>query len=1373
MNAPATPDSLRLDPSAPTFTFDRDNPAIKAILGHISDGRCCQVLGPHRHLKSRLIQVVGALLADSGTHHVIHLDLSQVDTDKQFFASIGAKIHAALPLLVDEALTECQSATDLQLALVRLARADDRNLLVMIDHLEIAPPNQVALLLSALRAAHTDSMDEYFSSCFQVLVCGSLLLSQLALHDADRYESISQTIIVPDLSEAESRRLLDAYLAETQRTISDDAFIILREWVMGDALLITEAARILRQLAASSGRMVVDRNDASAAIEQMRRAVGAECPLIDESVRHISNDTRVLTVVRRLLEHAQPSPDSIDHQGMRTLLDLSGVVHRHGGVYDIKSLAWKHLLRERLSAPYIGRLFARAGEWSQAITYLGQAQGEPAEVQQDYRPELFAAIINAIHDSRDERQGFDCLAAGLQAAYPYPKRDMLVYVLNPEKRALELVTKLLDEHTPVREIISLGESERPEIRACSGTEFSILLVDGATRLLYPLQPTEVGGDPIGLISADERTLAAEDFQPWPMRAGFGGGYRGQATIGGNGYRLWEEREVLLTFLRNAARAIQSKHRFHDLLDEASRRAELLRVLDRIKTLLHDPDLSEETVWRVMLEGVTHGRGLGFNRAVIFAPDDRGFLAVRHAVGYVRQEAAEKNWRSHPFTEKATDDWIDGLVERHRQTSSLTGDLEGVLRGLSIGADQADNLMGHSFHTTEPLHSLAPSALSRPALPEDIRERIQPAEEFILVPLRGARGPLGVLYADNKFSRQPISGERYRMLHSFAAQIALVVEGARSLVAERQLRQLEQAQREQIDHDLQNLQELQRALQFNLDKSGDDSLKEVIQAELSKVCASAMGTKAWLARVCPFDRWQIMARDESGPDSGWMETAPPPQEDNAAHTATASSLLTSANSVYDRLTTYLRAGDDDLMSTPVEANGNQQATLYVALKPHSTVANRDKVLERAANRLGVVIGQVQTVQVLQRLVDSALRLTRAEELDTTLHNIVKEAMEVLNGVSTVTLYAIDERNDVVLKAHEGVRLPERMTTHPPYSSTVVDYIVKTGAEVFVTDVMEKRPFRKSGFAKREDICSVAALPLISGEQRLGCMFFSYRRRHLFTDVEKSALLLFARLATAELQYDRLDRELSKKTRLVQYTERAALANEVIHRLGGIVAGMSDHLNTIERVVGDNPAISKRLELLRLKGEGLAAISEDLNKRFKASGRDAERERQPLGPTLRDIVQKLARESPRHVRVEAQSDLLSIDYPIDRPLLEILIGHLMHNAWDAIPAERQGLIEVTLQEYNDWIRIGVRDNGHGILDTHRDQIFDGGFTTKRSGRERGQGLGIAQMIAELHSGRLTLGPSDREGTILWIDLPRLLASPANAMSRTGAGQEMESA
>ncbi len=182
-----------------------------AILRHVSDGYCCQLLGPRHHLKSRLVQFAGALLTEFGTHHVVSLDLVAVHPDEQFFTALDAHTRASLsPQLSGPPVDECQSATELQVALVRYALASDRNLLLIIDHLEIAPPNQVASLLSAVRAAHIASMDDY-GSRLQVIVCGSMLLSQVALRDADRYERISKTITMQDLSREEGKRLLNAY----------------------------------------------------------------------------------------------------------------------------------------------------------------------------------------------------------------------------------------------------------------------------------------------------------------------------------------------------------------------------------------------------------------------------------------------------------------------------------------------------------------------------------------------------------------------------------------------------------------------------------------------------------------------------------------------------------------------------------------------------------------------------------------------------------------------------------------------------------------------------------------------------------------------------------------------------------------------------------------------------------------------------------------------------------------------------------------------------------------------------------------------------------------------------------------------------------
>ncbi|MBK7217924.1 MAG: hypothetical protein IPH95_12965 [Candidatus Promineofilum sp.] len=94
MNAPRPFLPPTYEQSAPTFTFDRDNRVMAALLRHVSAGYCCQLLGPRHHLKSRLIQYAGAYLTEYGTHHVIYLDLARVRTDDRFFANLAASTQA-------------------------------------------------------------------------------------------------------------------------------------------------------------------------------------------------------------------------------------------------------------------------------------------------------------------------------------------------------------------------------------------------------------------------------------------------------------------------------------------------------------------------------------------------------------------------------------------------------------------------------------------------------------------------------------------------------------------------------------------------------------------------------------------------------------------------------------------------------------------------------------------------------------------------------------------------------------------------------------------------------------------------------------------------------------------------------------------------------------------------------------------------------------------------------------------------------------------------------------------------------------------------------------------------------------------------------
>jgi signal transduction histidine kinase len=114
--------------------------------------------------------------------------------------------------------------------------------------------------------------------------------------------------------------------------------------------------------------------------------------------------------------------------------------------------------------------------------------------------------------------------------------------------------------------------------------------------------------------------------------------------------------------------------------------------------------------------------------------------------------------------------------------------------------------------------------------------------------------------------------------------------------------------------------------------------------------------------------------------------------------------------------------------------------------------------------------------------------------------------------------------------------------------------------------------------------------------------------------------------------------------------------------------------------------------------------------------------------------------------------------DGVLLQRLLANLVNNAIDA--STRGQLVRASAISLPDGqLRFQVVDEGVGIAPDLRARIFEPYFTTKEFGEEvRGFGLGltIAQKIAHLHAGRISVESTPGKGTTFTVDLPP--ASPA---------------
>lgn len=143
---------------------------------------------------------------------------------------------------------------------------------------------------------------------------------------------------------------------------------------------------------------------------------------------------------------------------------------------------------------------------------------------------------------------------------------------------------------------------------------------------------------------------------------------------------------------------------------------------------------------------------------------------------------------------------------------------------------------------------------------------------------------------------------------------------------------------------------------------------------------------------------------------------------------------------------------------------------------------------------------------------------------------------------------------------------------------------------------------------------------------------------------------------------------------------------------------------------------------------------------------------MGDVVRELGNLLAaRAAAAQVALSIHIDALLPDVRIHRLRVQYVLFTLTQNAIDAALSRPSSAPEVAVSVCGDryGVETAVADNGHGIAQAHRTQIFRPFFTTK----PRGSGLGLssARAIIESHGGTMGFEPHGRQGSRFWFRLP----------------------
>lgn len=216
----------------------------------------------------------------------------------------------------------------------------------------------------------------------------------------------------------------------------------------------------------------------------------------------------------------------------------------------------------------------------------------------------------------------------------------------------------------------------------------------------------------------------------------------------------------------------------------------------------------------------------------------------------------------------------------------------------------------------------------------------------------------------------------------------------------------------------------------------------------------------------------------------------------------------------------------------------------------------------------------------------------------------------------------------------------------------------------------------------------------------------------------------------------------------------LSRETAHQLG---TPLSSLLGWIEMLRNTEPQTE---ELQEITNE----ISNDIDKlnkiagRFSKIGSQPKLEMQNVTTVIRKVADYFEKRIPSLVSADGKVKKKIIveinsngeaDANINKDLFEWVIENLMKNALDAME-KSNGKILFNIVNTKDEVQIDVTDNGKGIDNKFRKDVFRPGYSTKK----RGWGLGLSlskRIIEDYHKGKLVLTDSSiGKGTTFRIKL-----------------------
>ncbi|MDR0970560.1 MAG: HAMP domain-containing histidine kinase [Lentimicrobiaceae bacterium] len=241
-----------------------------------------------------------------------------------------------------------------------------------------------------------------------------------------------------------------------------------------------------------------------------------------------------------------------------------------------------------------------------------------------------------------------------------------------------------------------------------------------------------------------------------------------------------------------------------------------------------------------------------------------------------------------------------------------------------------------------------------------------------------------------------------------------------------------------------------------------------------------------------------------------------------------------------------------------------------------------------------------------------------------------------------------------------------------------------------------------------------------------------------------------------QYNHLLAELEKSAGLLARSERETawreMARQVAHEIKNPLTPMRLSVQYLQRSWNDgDPDIDQKIK------RTTTILIEQIDTLASIASAFSDFEKMPVNePESFDLIALLQQTADLYneqanIAINIHFDSKTAHYfTSDKKNIGRAFGNIIKNAVQAIGQQKNGKIDISVQEFPEKFVIAFADNGTGIDEVEQRKIFSPNFTTKSSGM--GIGLSIVYSIVQSVSGKIWFESEKNKGTTFFIELYR---------------------